>query len=563
MIEKNISLYEAVRRSAVKYPLAPALEYMNKTIKYSKLLAQIDSLSDALVNLGIGAGDIVTVCLPNIPEAVYAFYAISKLGAIAHMVHPLTKRAQMEKFLAGIPTKAIFIMHSLTQGYFELAEKLGLKIITCNPTTSLAFYKRAIYGAINRTPKTSGVHIKYTDLFSLPAIPKSDLVQKSSTNAVFDANSSKSGGDLAVLLHSGGTSGEPKAIELSANAINSLAGKGSYIMDRENLCGKYMLSVLPMFHGFGLTMGIHAMLAHGGCDSIMPKFHRDATIKLLAKGKINYIIGVPILYNALLSHPQFCGEKLKNIDVAFVGGDFVAKNLMVHFDAKIKDSGGRGRLFEGYGLTETVTVACVNTHLKNKVGSVGQALPGIKIEAYNNDKLLPRGDCGELFISGDTLMNGYHNITKERVKDGNNNIKDEFFVTTNPSGKQTKWIKTGDYGYVDSDGYVFFMQRLKRIIKVSGINVFPSEIENLIIDQPNITNVCALEITSEKRGSMIRLFVETAEPAATHETMRKTFSDLIANHIGAHARPDSIIFLPKLPLTTVGKVDSSSLSHLH
>lgn len=215
--------------------------------------------------------------------------------------------------------------------------------------------------------------------------------------------------------------------------------------------------------------------------------------------------------------------------------------------------GGHARLFEGYGLTETVTVCCVNTHANNRADSVGKPLPGLQVAAFEGETRLPAGSGGELYVAGNTLMLYYRGDEPATAA--------TFYIDEH----RTRWVRTGDYGYVDADGFVFFKQRIKRIVKVSGVSVFPSEIEQLVMRADGVTAVCALPVPDAKHGSMIKLFVASPDhalPAAAQSARKQTLSDEIAARLGAYARPKEVVFLPELPTTGVGKIDAQTLLSL-
>jgi long-chain acyl-CoA synthetase len=355
--------------------------------------------------------------------------------------------------------------------------------------------------------------------------------------------------ETAVLLNSGGTGGEPKTVELSSHAINALCADGARIIGEKGiLTNRFMLSALPYFHGFGLAMGLHAMLSHGGCNVMIPVFRRKFAVRYVQKGKINFIIGVPALYGAMLSHKKFKGRALKKISAAFVGGDFIPRNLFADFNGRMQAADSAARLFEGYGLTETVTVACVNTAKSNKPDTSGKAISGVTVRAFKDGVFVGADSEGELYIRGVTLMNGYY---KDRAA-----TDDTFF--TDRGGN--RWLKTGDWGSVDADGFVRFKQRIKRIIKVSGVSVFPGEIEQAAAAVKGVGAVCAFGVPDRKKGSAIILAVEFF----SHDTVaiRAAIEGELKNRLPADAIPKEILFVKKIPLTKINKIDVEKLKEM-
>lgn len=536
-INKSQSMYQIVKETATKYADEPALYYEGHAISYKKMITEIDCLANNLVANGYKPGDTIAVCLPNMPQAVYAFYAINKIGAICYEIHPMTPKNQMKRFLQNTNSKLLFITNIYAYKYTEIIEELNVTMVTCNPFKNHSFAK-SIVCEVKGSLKNLNV-IKYAKLMKGPKI--SGVSYNWPENAT------------AVYLNSGGTTGEPKIIELSNFAINSLANNGIDILGISDPKGVYMLAVLPMFHGFGLCMGIHSPLMHGACATLMLKFNTAPTIKLIRKGKITILIGVPALFKALLKRPKFSSKHLQNVTVAYVGGDFVPRDLTAAFNQTMISFGSNARLLEGYGLTETVTVCTVNTLQNNRDGSVGQAVNHAKVKIVDLETRqdMAVGEPGEICVSGDILMNGYYQ---------DDELNQKVFITDDDN---TKWVLTGDYGYIDDDGYVYFKQRLKRIIKVSGVLVCPSDVENVVSALPEVHNVYATSVSHDDRGSMIKLFVvKNKECPLSDDKVSEIIKNKIKEEVSVYALPEKIIYLEKMPQTEIGKIDGKVLDQI-
>lgn len=520
------SLYEIIKDSANLHPNYTAIYYENKKINYKKLLNEIDELALFLHNLNVKAKDVVTVVLPNMPISVMALYAINKLGAICYEVHPKTNCLKMEQYIEKTNSKIILALDIFSKEYLPLSVKKGITIVTFNPFKGFNLFK-SIFCEINSPNKNI---IKYKR-------KKSKIILESyKWNPL----------ETSVLLNSGGTSGNDKIIELSNLAINKLASNGTDILGITEGKGVFMLAVLPMFHGFGLCMGVHSPLMYGACVSLMLKFHTKSTIKLIKSGHLTIMIGVPAMFKALLHNPKFYIPELKNITTAYVGGDFVPQDLVDKFNQTMTQYNSRARLFEGYGLTETVTVCSVNTDKNHKIGSVGKAVryAQIRIVDSKTHQFLPNNQDGEIVVSGDILMNGYYK--NEELTNQTFIIKDE-----------TKWVLTGDYGHLDDDGYLYFKQRLKRIVKVSGVIVCPSDIENVVSKIDEVYDVFATSITHERRGHMIVLFVvKNRSNIIDDNKLNQIINQTIKDKVSVYAQPYKIVYLDSLPKTEIGKTDA-------
>lgn len=527
----NVSLYDIVKKSSAKYPSSIAIHYENKNLTYEYLINKIDLLASYLNSIGVKPKDVVTICMPNMPQAVYAFYAINKLGAIIYEVHPKTTCTQIKKYLTKSNSKYLLVIDIFAEKYISLINELDIKIITFNPFKNFNLIKK-IY-CDKKSPKKEV--IRYDDL----KVNKLDIIP-------YKWNPE----EPSVLLNTGGTTGESKQIELSSSAINHLAGDGTEILGINDGRGVYMFAVLPMFHGFGLCMGIHAPLMYGAAVSLMMKFHTKDTIKLIKKNKLTILIGVPAIFKALLKNKKFYTKKLKNITVSYVGGDFVSQDLIESFNKVMTTYESKARLYEGYGLTETVTVCTVNTDKEHQMGSVGKAVGFAKLGIIDSttNKFLKPYECGEIVVSGKILMNGYYQ--DEELN------KQVFFTDEN----NVKWLKTGDYGYLDENDYLFFKQRLKRIVKISGVIICPSEIENVVSKLPEVHEVYATSIEHETKDHMIVLFVnKNRNMEITNESLTEKINDLVVEEVSIYAKPYKIIYMDEMPKTEIGKIDGKKL----
>ena len=534
-LRKEQSIYMTILRNTEEYEKETALVYQFHKFSYGHLLKRINQFARSLLELGYKKDEVITICLPNIPDAVYLVYAVNQIGAIANILHPLLTAFQIEETMNITGSKVLFCLDSSYQNLKSL-EKNGVRVFACSPAHELNMFEKIYYH-----------HISKKKVGNIP--------YKKTINSFYFAKRHYEYDDRfkcdAIYLNSGGTSGKAKIVALSSYAINSLSFAVPWITRLPNTVGHGMFAVLPMFHGFGLGVGIHFMLSWGGYDVLMPKFNRDQTIKYIKKNQIKYMIGIPVLYEGLMSKRKFKGKKLRNIDIAFVGGDFVRSSLISKFNERMAEARSKCRLKEGYGLTETVCVNAVNTHFDSKVATSGHPIPGVefKIVDPNTLKELPTNEEGELLVTGDTMMNGY---VFAEDKDANKKV----FVEMD----NKKWIRTGDFCSLDEDGFIKFKQRLKNIIKVSGVPVFPSMIEDCISTFKFVYECAAVGIEDAKHGHIIKLFVTLhREYRGTKEDAIKLLDDKIVRELGIYSKPKEIVFLDRLPHTPVGKIDTKAL----
>ncbi|HRY78013.1 MAG TPA: class I adenylate-forming enzyme family protein [Candidatus Izemoplasmatales bacterium] len=536
-MEPRQSLYKTLADTARRYPDFTALQLMGKDLLYRDFLDDVHRTAGGMRSLGIRSGDVLTICMPNVFPCLFLFYAANQIGAICHMVHPLTPANQMERFLKETDSRWLFALDSFHQTYTPLLERMDLRIVLSSPAEGLSPIQRLGYRFLQRKRLKD---IPWEDR----VLPFSRLLGKDR----WEEETAHDPRSTSILLHSGGTSGSPKTIELSDFAVNSLAMKAEFILEEENLTGKGMLAVLPMFHGFGLCMGVHGLLGFGGTDILMPKFNVVETIRLLKKGKINYIIGVPTLFEALLAHPDFPGPHLKNLRRAYVGGDFVSPTLKRSFDEVMQFHASPARLLEGYGLTEVVTVCAVNRLGDYRPDTVGRPLPGIQVRILDlsTRQPLPPGVPGEIAVAGDTRMNAYYKDPEATDK--------TFWKDT----EGTVFVLTGDFGHLNEDGHLVFRQRMKRIVKVSGMPVMPSEIETLVTAFDGVAEAAALGVLDPERGSMIHLVIRMKTPE-TRRPEEKAIMQKIKEELSVYAVPKTIEYVDTMPHTLIGKIDIPAL----
>ncbi|MFA6829917.1 MAG: class I adenylate-forming enzyme family protein [Bacilli bacterium] len=523
----NNSLYDQFLQTCNKYPNSLAERFESSTWSYSKLNKRIVACAKKLQALGVKKGEIVSVSLPNCPLAIDLFYAISAIGAISYNIHPLTPASSIEDLMRKASSEKLFCLCLYSKNIrSHLATDITLISINpyqgINPIKSFAIMKM------------SG---KADNTLPFEKIRKAKSFKKITVNPEDDA----------IYLNTGGTNGDPKIVRLSNRAINHQAEQG-YNLIGGKVQNIKMLTAIPLFHGFGLAMGVHTPLSHGASTVLMMKFNTKEAIKHIRKGRATVIIGVPALFNALLSKKEFYGPFLSKQIISFIGGDSVNQSLLDRFDQAMKDNGSSARLFEGYGLTETISCSNVNTFANNRKGSIGKPLPGIEEKIVDSEtrKELPVNTPGEILISGKTLMNGYlrdETLTEEVL------FKDE---------KGKLWLSTKDYGYIDADGFLYFKQRLKRIVKVNGETLCPKDLENQIMKLNEIFECYCYGVNHSKKGHCFRLAIvlKREYKNSNPNSIKEAVYNQIVNTLTPGYYPDRIDIYESFPHTNVGKIDS-------
>lgn len=533
----SLTMYQALLEAANKYPRDLALFYQGKKISFKTLVKRVNFMADVLYHkLNVRENDVVVIAQPNIPETIVLFYALNKIGAVSNLIHPFTPFNQVKAIMDKTQTKVAFLFEQRIAKEVERYREVADKIYVTRIEDDLPFVSKFIYhNFMNfRIRKKLG---RLPARFKFPGF-KYTYQLKATGQEVPVASFKKD--KCSVLLHSGSTTGSPKTICLSDYAFNFIA-KYSYsfmAIKPEEMRGHKMLSVLPSFHGFGLCMTMHAPLVNGFSSILVPKFKAERVVKVMNQTKLTCMCGVPTIYEKLLDEPTFVNNKnLKYLHCCFCGGDSMPSDLEERFNKAMAKAGSKCRLFQGYGLTEAIAVNCVNTFDANRKGSLGKAMPEsvFKIVDEKGNEV-PRGELGEIVFKSGAIMLGYLNdekATKECLIDG--------------------YLYTGDLGYMDKDDFIFFKQRKKRVVKVSGVAVFPSEVEQLIESMPEVSSCAAISIPDSKLQNAIKVFVVAKYFDETD--MKEKILETCRKYLIRWSVPTEIEFRDELPLTMLGKVN--------
>ena len=531
------TMEEAVEKVAQKYGKSEACEFMGSHISYEKLVRQIRECACALRAIGVREGDKVTICMPNAPQTVAMFYAVNMVGAIANMVHPLSAEGEIEFYLNDSESVAALTLDQF-YGKFENIRKNT----PCLKHLIIATVKDAL------TPLMK-VGYALTQGRKIPRVPKG-------TDAILwkdfiaggrafsgDPRVPRKADDPAVILYSGGTTGITKGILLSNLNFNALAAQIVATNPIYNE-GDKMLAIMPMFHGFGLGVSIHSMLANGGECILVPRFTPKTYAELLRKYKPNFIAGVPTLFEALLRIPGLDDLDLSCLKGVFSGGDTLPPELKKRFDKFLKEHGAKIEVREGYGTTECVTASCLTPLTKAKEGSIGIPFPDTyyKIVKVGTEEELPYGEEGEICLAGPTVMLEYVKHPQETAQ------------TRRVHADGLTWIHTGDLGVMDEEGFIYFRQRIKRMIVTSGYNVYPSQIENILDAHEAVHLSCVIGVRDPYKMQKIKAFVVLMPGYEPSETTREMLMEYCRKHIAKYAMPYDIEFRDDLPKTLVGKV---------
>ncbi len=530
------SMYDAVEEISKKYPDYTALAFMGRHISYSSLVKSIDATARAFKAYGICEGDRVTLCMPNIPQTVYCLYALNKIGAVASMIHPLSAVGEIEFYLKEVESCCVVTVDQFYDKFTEVRKNISVKkLVIASVSDELGAVKAFAYRNLTERKFTKPQYGEDTKKWK-------EFINTGKLYAG-KVKVDKKGEDAAVILFSGGTTGVTKGILLSNYNFNALAIQTAVMCNAE-VCGKRMLAAMPMFHGFGLGVCVHTMLVVGGCSILVPKFNVKSYSELIKKEKPNYIAGVPTLYEAIIRSDYLDGADLSHLMGVFSGGDSLSIELKKKFDEFLKNHNASIRVREGYGTTECVTACCLTPYHIEKEGSIGLPYPDtyFKICKPGTTEEVPYGTDGEICLCGPTVMMEYINHPKETAD------------TLQKHDDGEVWLHTGDLGYMDDEGFVYFKQRIKRMIITSGYNVYPSQLENIIDAHDAVVMSCVIGVKDEYKMQKIKAYVVLKEGHKPDEETKQSILEHCKKHIAKYAMPYDIEFRESLPKTLVGKV---------
>ncbi len=530
------SMFEALENIARQYPDNIAFDFMGKSTSYRRLIEETERCAKALKTIGVRENDRVTIAMPNCPQAIYMFYAVNLVGAVANMIHPLSAEKEIEFYLNESESVTAITLDQFYDKFERIRENTKVvNIIIASVKDALSRPVRAGYmltegRKIQRIPEDAPV-IRWKDFLNL------------SKACFYTFRVDRKADDPAVILYSGGTTGTTKGIVLTNKNFNAL-GQQVVAANPMFRVGDKMLAAMPLFHGFGLGVCIHTMLSQGGRCILIPRFTAKSYARQIVKYRCNFIAGVPTLYEALLRLPDMDGADLSCLKGVFSGGDSLSVELKKKFDKFLYDHKAVIQVREGYGTTETVTACCLTPPHMFKEGSIGLPFPDtfIKIVEPGTERELPYGEEGEILLAGPTVMKEYMKHPEETAR------------TLRRHSDGLTWVYTGDLGTMDSEGFIFFRGRAKRMIISSGYNIYPGQVENVLDSHELVQMSCVIGVPDPYRMQKVKAFVTLKPGVSADDKTKQILMDYCRKHIAKYAMPYDIEFKDDMPKTLVGKV---------
>ncbi|HXU34882.1 MAG TPA: long-chain fatty acid--CoA ligase, partial [Blastocatellia bacterium] len=507
-------VHQILDLSALQFGDRPAVAFQNAQLTYSEIKVQVDRLATALAGLGIIKGDRVGIMLPNCPQYLISFFAIVRLGAIVTNINPIYTPREVEIVASDSGMRAVITLDVLAGIISQVQTQSQIEHII---TTSFDAYSTDLQ-ATGPSPGTLSL-AELIDGVNVPDLPRVEIDPAE---------------DVAVLQYTGGTTGVPKGAMLThANlfaAVLQCSVWSSYFVERGN---ERFLLVLPFFHVYGMVVGAIFGVWCGAMQILVPKFDVNLLLAAIERYRPTFFPGVPTLFISMLNHPGSRSAGLGSIRRFNSGSAPLPIEVLEQFEQM---SGAV--LYEGYGMTETASLATTTPTLsKRKPGSIGLPVTGTEckiVDLKTGERELPIGEEGELCVRGPQVMKGYWNRPEETaavMRDG--------------------WLYTGDIARMDEDGYFTIVQRKKDMIIVSGFNVYPTEIEDVLFTHPAVKEVGVIGVPCAYRGEAVKAFIIlTAEVATAAEEL----IEYCRARLARHKVPSFIEFVESLPKSAIGKV---------
>jgi len=524
---ENVCLPEFLERSARDFPDNMALLFQGYRMSYRELKAMVDRFATVLTGFGIQKGDSVAILLPNVIPCVVAYYAILKIGGIVVMNNPLYSDRELEHQFNDSGAKLLITLDLLGNRMIDLRPKTSIEeIVYTSIGDYLPFPKNLLFPLVAKKKQLAADVKTAEKVFKWKAVLATAGTDVPAADLSFE--------DTAMYQYTGGTTGVSKGVMLTHANLSKQVQQLRGWFPTFNRGEEIMLSALPFFHVFGLSVAMNLSIFMGWGDILVPKPQPEQLLETIGKFKPTFAPLVPTMYIGMLSHPNINNVDMTSIKGCFSGSAPLPIEVIKEFEEKTS-----AIIVEGFGMTESTPVTHVNPFAggKRKVGSIGIPISDTLcriVDSDNGETDMPVGETGELLIKGPQVMKGYWgrpDATAETITDG--------------------WLHTGDIAKMDEDGYFYIVDRMKDMIISGGYNVYPRDIEEVFFEHPKVLEATAIGIPHPKRGEQVKVFVVLNEgETATQEELLEYCKGKLATY----KLPTMIEFRDELPKTNVGKV---------
>ena len=541
------TLYEYLLENNRDYPDDIACHYLSRTIRYGEVLRQIDLCTQGLLALGVQRNDIVTVAMPSMPEAVYLVYALNRLGAVANMIHPMASVEETLRYLNEVPNRLFFMF---TGTYAFMRDHLDAtpieKAVVVSPAQSLSPLLRGLYSLKNRKERVKEDHRVMTW----------DSFIRQGRGTTLPQQAQRADDDWAVISHTGGTTGDPKGV-VNSN-MNIIGQMWQMVEGRGCRRQDCMMIQLPPFINYSLVTILESF-CYGFRVLLIPKYEPAKLPEYIHRYKVNFIHSIPAYWEALFHLPNIRKDAFASLRAIASGGESMDVQTEQAVNDILHAGGGRLDLMMGLGMTES-TSGVVGTYPWAKVpGSVGIPFlkTNCKIVDVETGEELTYGEEGEICFAGPTIMVGYYNNSEATAA----------IIETDSDG--TRWLHTGDVGYITREGHLFITGRLKRLIMQKDTNgmvskIFPERIESVIMQMPEIEECCVVGRPDPERiARPVAYVVVSAKKGDDVDALADGVIGWCRDHLPPYMVPTEVMMLDAMPRTNRGKIDYRSLASLN
>ena len=514
-----------------------AFNYYNTKLTYGQLFERIESASKGFQQIGVEEGDIVAIVAVTVPETIYTFYGLNRIGAISNMIDPRTSAEGIHKYIDEVDAKVVVVLDVVLGKILEAVLGTNVKqIIVLSPADSLRMFKKQLYKICK------GRRFYQNDI----CIKWKTFIKNGKNQSVLDTPYKEK--TCCVIVHTGGTTGNPKGVMLSNDNLNQSAFQlinSDFQMKR----GDVWADIMPPFIAYGIGNGLHMPLIKGMEIVLIPAFDPQKYDQLMIKHRPTHIVGVPSHYESIINSKKMKFRDMSYLVSPVVGGDTMKVELEDKVNQFIKGHNAKNNIMKGYGMTEVSAAvsACMSDKI-NKRGSVGIPFAHTIISVFDpdNGKELKCGEKGEVCITGPNTMLGYYND-----EDETNHV-----LRVHEDG--LTWVHSGDLGFIDEDGMLFIEGRIKRmIIRHDGFKVFPNLIENTLMKNPMVKECCVVgqNDRSHAQGMLPVVYVVLATHPLDLDEVIGELKNMCEEELPEYAQPRFFYVLDSMPLTPIGKIN--------
>ena len=529
-----LSLVDMFENTARTYPERPLIDFLGRRYSYAEVVDGAARVATGLARLGYGPGDRIGLFLPNVPHYLAAYYGVLKLGATVVNFSPLYTAGELAHQVEDSGTKLLFTLSAsaLLPTALKVLDQSGLERLVVGsvagalPATKSLFYRLFRGKEVTKRPDDARI----TAFSALIA-----------NDGVHDFPAIDPATQIALIQYTGGTTGTPKGAMLSHQNLSANARQVE-AMDPHPGEDDRIIGVLPLFHVFANTCVMNRTVANGGMIVLLPRFDGAQVLAAIERTRATALPGVPTMYQALLDHPKLASADLSSLKYCISGGAPLPAEVKAKFEAATG-----ARVIEGYGLSESSGVVSCNPYEgEGKLGTIGQPIPATEVRLADKEdasRPAPDGQPGEILVRGPQIMKGYWNRPDADAK---------VFVPDEGGA----WLRTGDVGAIDADGFIHVVDRLKDMIAVSGFKVFPSQIEAVLYRHPAVKEALVIGVPDTYRGEQPRAYVTLNDGATAIGDEIKAW---LNPQLGHHERVDQVVVRLALPKTLVGKLSRKEL----